>query len=93
MTEISIEGKFITPHTIHIEFFEENREESITRPLKVLEDWLTENNYLDWHQIVMQNNEHVADRDGTWEFSTFVAEKLNDEILEKFVRHELKLET
>lgn len=90
MKEISIEEKVITHHTIHIEFIHHNDEKSITRPLKVLEDWLVENKLLDWHSVVMVKNEHVADVDGEWEFGDYIAEKLTDEILEKFVRHELE---
>lgn len=85
MKEISIEGKTITDRSIHVEYYEENDWKQIAAPLKELEDFLIEKKLLDWHQVVLKNNEHTEDRDGTWEFSTFIKEKLNDEILEKFV--------
>lgn len=83
--EISIEEKTITDHSILVEYYEENDWKQIAVPLKELEDFLVENNLLDWHEVVLKNNEHTEDRDGTWEFSTFIKEKLDDEILVKFV--------
>lgn len=85
MKEISIEDHHVIDTGIDVQFYHGNDWKSIHAPLKEFEDWIVEKGLLNWNEVVMKNGEHIDDREGTWEFSDFIREKLDDAILEKFV--------
>lgn len=90
MKEISIEGHSISEATIAIDFYHGNDFKTLTRPIEVFEGWVVEQEYLEWYDIKIMADGGFQEMEGIWEFSEWAKDKLDDLILEKFVRNEIE---
>lgn len=88
--EISIEDYRVTNDSVEIEFIHHNDFKELKLPISHLEDYVKENDLLEWRNMVLKDGEYVDDIEGKYEFAEWVKERLNSHIIKLFLISELE---
>lgn len=88
--EISIEDYSVGDDTVYVAYYEHNDFKELRVPIHHLEQYVTDNGLLEWVDIVMRKNEAVDEKEGIYEFSEYVRDRLDAHTIKKFLISEMQ---